>query len=97
MHATGVDETTMALNCVTLGVASNIPGLTRIVGAPSYPGLPGPVLAKWGLGKLKEKLPMLASSVETLADYVVAPLMVANSAAITAQCYGDKSNRSGHW
>jgi RHS repeat-associated protein len=89
-------ETTMAFNCATLGVATAIPGLGKLAGAPSYPGISGIPFIKWGLSKVQE-LPELGGVMESFIERVGVPLTVVNSAATAVQCYGDESNRALHW
>ena len=86
---------TKLLDCGVLGLTSQIPGVNKMIGAPSYPGLyGGPAFAKWlfNQGKNATRFPELGpllTNASPAASKILIPLAVGDGLAQADQCYND--------
>jgi len=87
----GLKKTTLALNCLTLGVGTAMGVPTSVTGAPSYPGLPGTAYVNGAYNWVQNHAPALGEFLDSMSEkvpYDFAPLApIAGTANTTARCY----------
>jgi RHS repeat-associated protein len=87
----GLKKTTLALDCLTLGVGTTMGVPTSVTGAPSYPGLPGTAYVNGASSWIEKHAPALSEFLDSVFEKApagLAPLVpIASTANTTARCY----------
>jgi hypothetical protein len=87
----GLKKTTLALDCLTLGIGTTMGVPTSATGAPSYPGLPGTAYVNGASIWIEKHAPALSEFLDSVFEKApagLAPLVpIAGTANTTARCY----------
>ena len=87
----GLKKTTLALDCLALGVGTTMGVPTSVTGAPSYPGLPGTAYVNGASSWIEKHAPALSEFLDSVFEKApagLAPLVpIAGTANTTARCY----------